>query len=203
MTNQAAGEDIAWDDLHPETRRLLSRRQMLGTSGKLAASFAVFGGMLTVVGCSSDSGTTDAGGARSTTASTATPTTTAAPEGTAAPDALYTRLGGNAAITAVVADFVNERVAKDARINSFFANVDLPNLERLLVEQIGEATGGPEVYTGRSMQEAHAGLGISVADFDALVEDLVISLDTFEVPETEKTELLNALGPMQPDIVTV
>ena len=198
MKNQAAGDDIAWDDLHPETQRLLSRRQMLGTSGKLAASFAIFGGMLTVVGCSSD-----ADSASSTT--TAAPTTTAKPTttmGTAAPGSLYTRLGGNAAITAVVADFVNERVAKDARINSFFAEVDLPNLERLLVEQIGEATGGPEVYTGRSMVEAHAGLGITVADFNALVEDLVLSLDQFEVPETEKTELLNALGPMQPEIVT-
>jgi hemoglobin len=199
MKNQAAGDDIAWDDLHPETQRLLSRRQMLGTSGKLAASFAIFGGMLTVVGCSSDANT-----ASSTT--TAAPATTAKPTttmGTAAPGSLYARLGGNAAITAVVADFVNERVAKDARINSFFAEVDLPNLERLLVEQIGEATGGPEVYSGRSMVEAHAGLGISVADFNALVEDLVASLDQFEVPEAEKTELLDALGPMQTDIVTV
>jgi hemoglobin len=198
MKKQAAGEDIAWEDLHPETQRLLSRRQMLGTSGKLAASFAIFGGMLTVVGCSSDSTT-----AASTT--TGAPTTTGKPTttvGTAAAGSLYTRLGGNAAITAVVGDFVNERVAKDARINTFFANVDLPNLERLLVEQIGEASGGPEVYTGRDMVEAHAGLSITVADFNALVEDLVISLDTFEVPETEKTELLNALGPMQADIVT-
>lgn len=203
MKNQAAGDDIAWDELHPQTQRLLSRRQMLGTSGKLAASFAIFGGMLTVVGCSSDdnsaSSTTTA--APSTTAKATT--TTAMTTGTAAAGSLYTRLGGNAAITAVVADFVNERVAKDARINSFFANVDLPNLERLLVEQIGEATGGPETYTGRSMVEAHAGLGISVADFNALVEDLVASLDQFEVPEAEKTELLNALGPMQTDIVTV
>ncbi len=72
MKKQAAGEDIAWEDLHPETQRLLSRRQMLGTSGKLAASFAIFGGMLTVVGCSSDSTT-----AASTT--TGAPTTTGKP----------------------------------------------------------------------------------------------------------------------------
>jgi hemoglobin len=207
MKNQAAGDDIAWDDLHPETQRLLSRRQMLGTSGKLAASFAIFGGMLTVVGCSSDSNaassTTTAAPTTAAPTTTAKPTTSMAPSGTAAAGSLYTRLGGNPAITAVVADFVTERVAKDNRINSFFAEVDLTNLQRLLVEQIGSATGGPEVYSGRSMQEAHAGLGISVADFNALVEDLVASLDHFEVPEAEKTELLNALGPMQSDIVTV
>jgi hemoglobin len=211
MTHQDTGDDIAWDDLHPETRRLLSRRRMLGTSGKLAASFAVFGGMLTVVGCSKDDGSVDA----SATTTAAPPTTAAATTSTAkattttteammtpAADSLYSRLGGNAAITAVVGDFVTERVANDARINHFFANVDLTTLQRLLVEQIGSATGGPEVYTGRSMEEAHAGLGISVADFNALVEDLVMSLDEFKVPEAEKTELLDALGPMQSQIVT-
>jgi hemoglobin len=196
MTREPSGDDIAWDDLHPQTQRLLNRRQMLGTSGKLAASFAIFGGMLTVVGCSTDDTNTAA------SSTTAPPTTAAAPTETAAADSLYTRLGGNAAITAVVADFVTQNVANDARINSFFANVDLANLQRLLVEQIGEASGGPEVYTGRDMVEAHAGLGITVADFNALVEDLVISLDKFEVPATEKDQLLNALGPMQTDIVT-
>ena len=65
------------------------------------------------------------------------------------------------------------------------------------------ATGGPEKYTGRSMKESHAGLKIGVADFNALVEDLVKSLDKFKVPEAEKTELLNVLGPMKGDIVTV
>jgi len=203
MTHESNRDDTAWDDLHPQTQRLLNRRQMLGTTGKLAASFAVFGGMLTVVGCSTDS--TDTAASSTTSPSTTTPpsSTTAAPPGTAAAGSLYTRLGGNAAITAVVADFVVENVANDARINSYFAEVDLANLQRLLVEQIGEATGGPEEYTGRDMVEAHKGLGITVADFNALVEDLVISLDTFEVPEAEKTELLNALGPMQTDIVEV
>lgn len=201
MTQKPTGDDIAWDDLHPQTQRLLNRRQMLGTTGKLAASFAVFGGMLTVVGCSTDS--SDSAASSTTSPSTTAPptSTTAAPPGTAAPGSLYTRLGGNAAITAVVGDFVLQNVANDARINAYFADVDLTNLQRLLVEQIGEATGGPEEYTGRDMVEAHKGLGITVADFNALVEDLVISLDTFEVPEAEKTELLNALGPMQTDIV--
>ena len=57
--------------------------------------------------------------------------------------------------------------------------------------------------SSRTWPTTPAGLGITVADFNALVEDLVISLDTFEVPEAEKTELLNARGPMQTDIVEV
>jgi hemoglobin len=113
---------------------------------------------------------------------------------------LYDRLGGQPAITAVVDDFVGN-VAADARINRFFARTDIPRLKRLLVEQICQGTGGPCTYTGRDMKTAHAGMGITDAQFNALVEDLVKSLDKFKVPEKEKGELLGILGPMKPSIV--
>lgn len=51
------------------------------------------------------------------------------------------------------------------------------------------------------MKTAHAGMGVSTADFSALVEDLVGALDKFKVPEKEKNELLGVLGPMKSDIV--
>lgn len=115
---------------------------------------------------------------------------------------LYDRLGGQAAIQAVVDEFL-KNVAADNRINKFFANTDLTRLNKLLVEQICQASGGPCTYTGRSMKETHMGLGISNADFKALVEDLVKALDKFKVPDQEKNELLGILGPMEPDIVEV
>ena len=45
------------------------------------------------------------------------------------------------------------------------------------------------------MKDAHTGMGITGAEFDALVGDLVGALDKFKVPEREKGELLGALGP--------
>ena len=117
-------------------------------------------------------------------------------------ETLYDRLGGMDAITAVVDEFV-ANVAADERINRFFAGVDIPNLKRLLVEQICAASGGPCEYTGRSMKDAHMGMGLTDADFDALVEDLIMALDAFDVPDQEKTELLTLLGPMRPEIVEV
>ena len=119
---------------------------------------------------------------------------------TMADRSLYDRLGGKPAITAVVEDFVG-RVAADSRINGKFANADIPRLKMLLVEQICQASGGPCTYTGRSMKATHAGMGVSSADFDALVGDLVATLNIFKVPEREKNELLGALGPMKKDIV--
>jgi len=113
---------------------------------------------------------------------------------------LYDRLGGKDSITAVVDDFVT-RVAADERINRFFAQANVPRLKKNLADQICQATGGPCNYTGKDMKSAHQGMGISEPDFDALVQDLVASLDTFKVGEREKGELLAALGPMKKEIV--
>lgn len=113
---------------------------------------------------------------------------------------LYERLGGKPAITAVVDDFIGN-VAADARINGRFAGTNIPRLKQLLVEQICAGTGGPCRYSGRSMKQAHAGMNVTDAEFAALVEDLVKSLDKFKVPAKEKNELLSILGSMKPDIV--
>ncbi len=115
---------------------------------------------------------------------------------------LYQRLGGQPAITAVVDDFV-ANVAADNRINRFFARTDIPHLKRELVDQICQATGGPCTYTGKPMRVAHAGMHITDADFNALVGDLVKSLNKFNVPAQEQQELLGILGPLKPDIVGV
>ena len=121
------------------------------------------------------------------------------------PKSLYDRLGGKEAITAVVDEFVG-RVAADNRINQFFAATAsnparLASFKMKLVDQICEASGGPCKYTGKDMKTAHSGMGISTADFNALVEDLVGALDKFKVGASEKSQLLGVLGPMQGQIV--
>ena len=115
---------------------------------------------------------------------------------------LYDRLGGKDAITSVIDDFV-ANVAADKRINARFAKTNIPHLKQMLVEQVCQATGGPCTYTGKSMRDAHKGMKITEADFNALVEDLTKSLDKFKVAEKEKGELLSALGGMKGDIVGV
>jgi hemoglobin len=115
---------------------------------------------------------------------------------------LYERLGAMEAITSVVDAFV-ARCADDVRINQKFERTDIPRLKKMLVDQVCEAAGGPCTYTGRDMKETHDGMGVTAGEFDALVEDLVATLDDFKVPKAEQEELLGLLGPLREDIVEV
>lgn len=123
---------------------------------------------------------------------------------TAAPipaPSLYQRLGEKAGITAVVDDFV-VNIAGDQRVNRFFKKTKIPTFKMHLVNQICAGTGGPCQYTGRSMKVVHKSMGITDANFAAVVEDLQKSLNKFKVASQDQTELLNILGTMKADIVT-
>jgi hemoglobin len=118
---------------------------------------------------------------------------------------LYTRLGGIDAISAVTDQFL-ANVAADSKINARF-EATVANSSRLqllrnnLIDQICAGSGGPCQYKGKTMAAAHAGMGITQDEFNALVGDLVAALDKFSVPAQEKNDLLAILGPMQSDIV--
>ena len=53
------------------------------------------------------------------------------------------------------------------------------------------------------MRVVHTGMHITDADFNALVQDLVKSLNKFNVPQQEQQQLLAILGPLKPDIVNL
>lgn len=115
---------------------------------------------------------------------------------------LYERLGGGDAIVAVIDDFV-ARCAGDTRINGKFVRTDIPRLKSMLADQVTAASGGPGYYNGRSMEETHEGMGVTAGEFDALVGDLVATLNRFNVPDAEQQELLGILGPLRSDIVEI
>lgn len=115
---------------------------------------------------------------------------------------LSDKLGGREAIAAVVADFV-ETVKADERIKAKFASTtDWDGFSAKLTDQICAAAGGPCKYTGKDMKSVHQGMGVTDAEFNALVEDLKKTLDKFKVGEKEQAELVALLAPMKKDIVT-
>ena len=109
------------------------------------------------------------------------------------PKSLYVRLGGYDAIAAVVDDLL-PRLREDSLHGRFWTSprsVDTNNRERqLAIDYIASAAGGPTIYLGRDMKLAHKGMGITKADYAAFMRCLSISLDTFEVPEPERGEVV-------------
>jgi len=115
---------------------------------------------------------------------------------------LYERLGGIDAIRAVARAF-EDRAAKDDRINQKFTRTNLERLHKEFVDQLCQDTGGPCTYTGLSMRQSHTNMGVTSGEFDAFMEDLVATLNEFNVGQAEQDELLDDLRPMRADIVEV
>ena len=112
----------------------------------------------------------------------------------------FEQLGGHQAISRVVEDLLF-RVADDPRIAHHFENVDILRVHEKLVEQICFESGGPCEYTGDPMDIVHANLGITEADFNALVEHLVDAMEAEGIPRTAQNRLLRRLAPMRAEVL--
>jgi len=120
-----------------------------------------------------------------------------------APKSLYARLGGYDAIAGVVDDLL-PKLREDPLLGRFWTSprsVDTNNRERqLAIDFIAAAAGGPTIYLGRNMKLAHKGMGISGADYAAFMRCLSVTLDTFEVPEPERSEVVAFALSLEPEI---
>jgi len=121
--------------------------------------------------------------------------------GARADKTLYESMGGEPALRAALDHFADIVVADD-RINFTFAEANMAKFKQLLFEQLCNLSGGPCKYTGRDMRTSHVKLKINNAEFNALAEDLYISLGQAGVPYRLQNKLMALLAPMQHEIVT-
>lgn len=117
------------------------------------------------------------------------------------PAALYQAFGEKAGLTQLMDDFVN-RLAADPRIADKFKNTNLEHLKQQLTEQLCQVAGGPCEYQGPDMAAAHADMGVSKGNFNALVEDLQKAMDARSIPFSAQNQMLARLAPMHRDIIT-
>lgn len=113
---------------------------------------------------------------------------------------LFRAFGGHDGLVRVVDDmYVN--VNADDRIKGFFEPAKQAHTKAMLVEQFCQITGGGCVYDGKDMEKVHREMGITRADFDALVEDLQKAMTKNHVPFSAQNKLLAALAPQSRGIV--
>ena len=112
----------------------------------------------------------------------------------------YDAIGGGAAVRVVVDDFY-QRVLGDSQLAPYFEGVDIPSLKRHQALLVGQVLGGPPTYDGRSLREAHNGLGITKEHFDLVVGHLAAALQDAGVPNDIIGRAGTAVLGTEPDIV--
>ena len=116
-------------------------------------------------------------------------------------DRLYTELGGRDTIQRFTDDFY-DRMLQDERIARYFDGINKQHLQRVLADYFCVVAGGPCVYDGVGMKEAHAHLGIDRAAFNHLVEHLQAAMGDAGVPFAAQNRLLARMAFFHRDIVT-
>ncbi|WP_411381008.1 group I truncated hemoglobin [Pseudomonas sp. MPB26] len=115
-------------------------------------------------------------------------------------DSLYRDLGALPGITRIVEGMLLN-IARDARIVERFRRVDIQRLRNKLIEQFCVEAGGPCTYTGDSMAESHKGQKVSRSDFNALVEDLIASMDKEGIAVPVQNRLIARLAAMRGEVI--
>lgn len=119
---------------------------------------------------------------------------------------LWDRLGGEAAVTKIVDDFVT-LAGPDPKVDFFRggkykpSDAEVAKMKRELIEQISEASGGPLKYRGPDMKAVHKGMGITDAQFNAAAADLKKALEKNNVAEEDVKKVLDAVGSYRKAIV--
>jgi hemoglobin len=132
------------------------------------------------------------------------------PETTPTEPSLYDRLGGYFGIALVVNRFSDEIIKnpilnKNPALktwNKTQAEARLPGLKFGRTLWIAAAAGGPFVYTGLPLTEAHAEFNLTAEQFAEVGAEIVRALEFYEVPEREQQELMAAYRTSMSDVVT-
>jgi hemoglobin len=116
-------------------------------------------------------------------------------------DTLFQDMGGQEVLAKLANDTTDNFLA-DPRIKATFDNSNMDRFRQKLAEQFCQVAGGPCIYTGHSMRDAHRGLHLTNADFNAVVEDLQRAMDKNGISFATQNRFLARLAPMQRDVVT-
>ena len=120
---------------------------------------------------------------------------------------LYERLGASAGIRRIVDGAVAAHMENPLIGHRFQPYAGRPEQ----VEQIKQHTcdffaagsGGPDAYQGRSMTEAHRGMEIDEAEYDAAAEDILRTMKSLNYDAGTRAEVGAILDSLKPEITHV
>lgn len=121
---------------------------------------------------------------------------------------LYDRLGGYGPIAATVDDlvdrlYVNGTLNANPVVKAIHDRGEKAGFKFIVTAWVVEKTGGPKVYPGRTLDKAHAHLGLTNRDFDVVMNECRTTFYKFNVPAKEFDELMTMLESFRGEVVTV
>jgi len=117
---------------------------------------------------------------------------------------LYEKIGGEAAVDAAV-DLFYTKVMADPTVNFFFEGIDMDRQTKKQKEFITIALGGPSIYQGVGMRNAHKKLveekGLNDNHFDAILGHLGATLTELGVAEDLVSEAAAIVESTRDDVL--
>jgi hemoglobin len=121
-------------------------------------------------------------------------------------DTLWQRVGGERNATRIVDDFIDAAI-RDPAVNFFRGDKfkmtpeQIQTMKRHIVLLASDITGGPDRYTGKSMAKAHENLGITDAEFNAILPHLERALRRHDVKPKDIAIIMEAAASTRKSIV--
>ena len=114
---------------------------------------------------------------------------------------LFDKYGGVPVVTEIVRDFY-KRVMRRPNLRRYFVNVTLEAVIHHQIAFVSMVMGKtPHDYSGRSMKEAHRGIGITSASFELAAQLLSDTLVSAEVEQDDIDAIMAKVASLRADIV--
>ena len=112
---------------------------------------------------------------------------------------IYFRYGSR--VTSGVAELLYDRILADPALAPFFVDIDMDVLREHMADVLTVVAGGPDIYRGRDLFEAHAKYRITREDFLAVAAHLEASLIELEIAPADIETILAAVGDTADQII--
>lgn len=113
---------------------------------------------------------------------------------------VYEQIGGEKKIEEIVDNFITE-IEFNPEIFPYFENSDVSRFREKLIEHLCMLTAGPCQYTGDTMVQVHAGMGITERHFNLGVDLFINAMDKANVSHPLQNKVIATMTHTRDDII--
>jgi hemoglobin len=113
---------------------------------------------------------------------------------------LYMKYGSR--VTSGMAECLYDRVLDDPELATFFDGVDIDRLREHVADFLSVLAGGPDIYRGRDLREAHADYQISKPHFEMVMGHIAGAATELGIEPEDIAAIAAAIRGYEDDVVS-